>query len=188
MWYKKLDYICILYDVLWKSIEFFWEYTIIHSMNDTVDYQLLYNQLHNEEKRVYLDLVEKTRSAVFDAIKKSLSYENIREWVVELRLNISSLVSELMRYIAENDIVWFSFNPGTDLRHSILWLGAWLSGCGIMFEQRKMMVADANNLLSFEHASDADITTEVRVVLEKRLRYCLQFKFVSLIGQYIRVI
>ena len=35
-------------------------------------------QLPDNEKQVYLDLVEKTRSAVYDAIEVTLSHEDIR--------------------------------------------------------------------------------------------------------------
>jgi hypothetical protein len=76
--------------------------------------------MDEKEKARYLTLVERTKTNVKTAVEQALAHIDIETGVNELRRNISTLISELMMYIASHDIVGFSENPGTDLRHTLL--------------------------------------------------------------------
>ncbi len=92
-----------------------------------------YDQMDEGEKRKYLELVQQTKMNVKIAVEQTLAHPDIRTGVLILRENISSLISELMMYVAGNDVVGFSMNPGTDLRHTLIGLSKGLSAIEFIF-------------------------------------------------------
>lgn len=135
------------------------------------DTQADYDQMDEGEKRKYLELVERTKMSVKTAVEQTLAHPDIRTGVLILRENISSLISELMIYVAGNDIVGFSMNPGTDLRHTLIGLSKALSGIEFLFEKGKYFdIESETGHTQWLRDVSIDVQNQIaRQILEKKL-------------------
>ena len=134
--------------------------------------QQKYERMDADEKAKYLQLVEVTRVNVEKALKNAIWNESIRVWIQELRWWISTIISELMLYIANNDTVWFSLNPWTDLRHAVLWISKGLSGIEILFKTWKWFDENEKTTWSnwLKQVSDDEQYIIAKRILEKNLK------------------
>lgn len=136
-----------------------------------IDTQAQYDAMDAWEKSRYLELVERTKMSVMAAVAQTLAHPDIRTGVLILRESISSLISELMMYVAGNDVVGFSMNPGTDLRHTLIGLSKGLSAIEFIFSKGSWFNVDetsgrAEGMRSYTSLEQDQIAREL---LQKRL-------------------
>lgn len=136
------------------------------------DKQTEYDTMDEWEKREYLALVERTKITVRTAIEQALVHPDIRTGALILRENISSLISDIMNYIASHDAVGFSMNAGTDLRHTLIWLSKALSAIEFIFSKGSWFNTDdvTGRIEGMREYSPLEQEQISRDLLEKKLK------------------
>lgn len=138
-------------------------------------YQQDYEALNPRYLESYLECVDDTRKWVIWVLEKALTWiwEKSRETLEGLEWELSIVITKLFNMIASDDILGYSENPWTKLRHDIKWLASAITTCLDIITDLTKISSSEDWTVGFTRLTPEEAKIEVAEIIKNAL---LEFK------------